>query len=145
MNSPAARNKLSPWLLLTSLAGLALGLVVEDESFAQYSSTDAIIVSIILLGTMVLFGLVERVGLGLARGLQKVGGKPGPPMAMSRMTFFRYTGWFFCFLGLGQVTCGIWRESAHLWHSLGLLGGGLGTLLGLQLRQRLFGKTLLTE
>jgi hypothetical protein len=90
---------------------------------------------------MVLFGLLERIAVGLAGGLQKVGGKPGPQLSMQRGIFFRYAAWFFCGLALGLAISSLWRGADLLWNSLELAGAGGGILLGLRVREILFVKT----
>ncbi len=138
MNEIGTKKWLARWLWAASIGGLMVGLGTTDESVGIYSFLDVVIIFVSTLAAMLLFGLVERIISALVRALQKVGGKPGSSLIMERMTFFRYAGLFFSFVGLGTLTSTLWREPKPLWLGLGLLGGGLGLLLGLWFREKLF-------
>jgi hypothetical protein len=142
-------KKWSLWLVLTAACGCALGLFVEADDFLGRNPAEsrqwAVISFFLFLFGMVLFGLLERITLGLAGGLQKVGGKPGPQLGMQRGIFFRYAAWFFCGLALGLAISSLWRGADLLWNSLELAGAGGGILLGLRLREILFVKPHQTE
>jgi hypothetical protein len=137
-------KKSSKWLALTAAGGCALGLFVEADDFLGRNPAEsrqwAVISFFFFLIGMVLFGLLERIAVGLAGGLQKVGGKPGPQLGMERGIFFRYAAWFFCGLALGLAISSFWRGTDLLWNSLELAGAGGGILLGLRLREILFVK-----
>jgi hypothetical protein len=138
-------KKPSKWLVLTATGGCVLGLFVEAADFLGRNSAEsrqwAVISFFFFLIGMVLFGLVERIAVGLAGGLQKVGGKPGPQLGRQRGVFFRYAAWFFCGLALGLAISSLWRGADLLWNSLELAGAGGGILLGLRVREILFVKT----
>ena len=140
-----ANRKLSKWLVLTAACGCALGLFAEAENVLGRNPAEsrqwALISFFFFLFGMVLFGLLERIALGLAGGCQKVGGKPGPALTMQRGIFFRYAAFFCCGLALGLAISSFWRGADLLWNSLELAGAGGGILLGLRLREILFVKT----
>jgi hypothetical protein len=143
MNEAPEKSKtFSSWLGLTCLAGFGFGLFGEMEAFTGKNPAEsrqwALIGFWFFMGGMILFGLVERIALGLVGGLQKAGGKPGPRLPMQRLNFFRYAGWFCGCLGLGLATSAIWRGTDLLWKSLEAIGPGIGLLLGLMFRQLLF-------
>lgn len=135
----------SKWLVLTATGGCVLGLFVEAADFLGRNPAEsrqwAVISFFFFLIGMVLFGLLERIAVGLAGGLQKVGGKPGPQLGRQRGVFFRYAAWFFCGLALGLAISSLWRGADLLWNSLELAGAGGGILLGLRVREILFVKT----
>jgi hypothetical protein len=138
-------KKPSMWLVLTATGGCALGFFAEAADFLGRNPAEsrqwAVISFFFFLIGMVLFGLLERIAVGLAGGLQKVGGKPGPQLSMQRGIFFRYAAWFFCGLALGLAISSLWRGADLLWNSLELAGAGGGILLGLRVREILFVKT----
>jgi hypothetical protein len=138
-------KKWSMWLGLIASCGCALGLFVEADNFLGRNPAEsrqwAVISFFFFLIGMVLFGLMERIALGLAGGFQKVGGKPGPALPMQRGIFFRCAAWFFCGLALGLAISSLWRGADLLWNSLELAGAGGGILLGLRVREILFAKT----
>lgn len=135
-------KKSSKWLALTAAGGCALGLFIETGNMLGRNPAEsrqwAVVSFFFFLIGMVLFGLMERIAIGLAGGLQKVGGKPGPPLGRQRGVFFRYAAWFFCGLALGLAISSLWRGGNLLWNSLELAGASGGILLGLRVREILF-------